>query len=265
MSFLLILVVATTSPALADIQPPGWVDYTGAGYVTPWENSQQTLSMPFSFDFYGGDRTTSSVIVQANGYLGFGPFLSNDNNPPAWPYYTWDERYSRIAAPMWHDLNPAGGSNGRVYYQTVGGGANRRFVVTWDTYADPAETQHNVFQIQLHEATGDISYHYHSLDGVEDGSRVGINYGDGAEYTGFWYDGDQNYDGGGGHTANQDGPNGSLEGWTINYTFNEETGSYDATNNYVPEPGTLALLLIGIAGGIAARRRRAAETASISD
>lgn len=244
------LCICLALPVLADIEPLGWVDYSGSEYVTPWGNNQAAVALPFTFDFYGGARSTEQVILQANGYLGFGPFLINSETAPAWPYYTYQENYSRVASALWHDFH----FTGRVYHQTVGSGTDRRFVVTWDTFADAAETESNIFQIQLHEATGTISYHYHTVTGV-DGARVGVNYGDGVEYTGFWYDGGSNFDGGGLYNANQQGPTGNLEGWTISYDFNPETGSYDAQAQYVPEPGTLALLLIGIAGGAVRLRR----------
>ena len=254
---LLVGVLLTNSPAGADIVAPGWVDYTGAEYANTWSNSQVTRSLPFDFSFYGGAWVTNEVILQSNGYLGFGPYLNNLDDPPAWPYATWQEQRSRIAAPLWHDFNPSASSNSRIYYQTVGSGNERRFVVTWDAYADAAETERNIFQAQLHEATGQIQYSYHTISGV-DGARVGVNYGDGVEYTGFWYDGAQNYDGGGLHNANQQGPTGSLEGWSIYYDFNPATGSYEATSQYIPEPGTMALLLVGIGAGAALKRRRTA-------
>jgi hypothetical protein len=156
---------------------------------------------------------------------------------------------------MWHNLNPSGATAGQLYYQTVGSTGNRLFVVTWDTWADSAHTQENIFQIQLHEQTGDISYHYYALDSVE-GSRVGVNHGDGVEYTGFWYDGSANTDGSGTYNANQDGPDGSLEGWRIAYSYDPQSGSYSGDATYAPEPGTMALMLVGIGGVLAARRRR---------
>ncbi len=238
------------SIAHADIHPPGWVDYTGASSVSVWGNSQQAVTLPFNFDFYGS--STSQATLQSNGYLGLTSSLQNYDSAPSWPDDSWG---SEVVAAMWHDFNPASSSN-LIYHQTVGSTGNRRFAATWDTWADSEGTQRNIFQIQLHEADGDISYHYYALDGPEDGSRVGINRGDGSDYTGFWYDGGANYDGSGIHNANQDGPDGSLEGWRITYTYDADSESYHADAEHVPEPGTMALMLVGIAGVITARRQR---------
>ncbi|MBD3292527.1 MAG: PEP-CTERM sorting domain-containing protein, partial [Armatimonadia bacterium] len=65
-----------------------------------------------------------------------------------------------------------------------------------------------------------------------------------------------NTNGGGSHNANQDAPDGSLEGWRITYGYEPQSGSYEGETTYAPEPGTMALVLVGIAGVLTARRRR---------
>lgn len=248
-------------PVLGDMVAPGWVDYTDGSWST-WTSSTNNqpadpIQLGFTFDFYGGAYSTTEVRIQSNGYLGFGPNLLNANDPGAWPRSSgfW-EGSARIAAPMWYDFQPNWSNPGTLYYGTIGSGNDQRFVVTWDTHTALAER--NIFQLQLHEATGRIQYSYHTLEGVE-GARVGVNLGDGVEYTGFIYDGGQNYDGGGVGNANQYGPTGSLEGWSIYYDFDSETGSYEATSQYIPEPGTMALLLVGLGAGAALKRRRSSD------
>lgn len=254
-------IVASTTPLVAQTIPPGWVDYTG-GVWSYWEsslNNGTSAQIPFTFDFYGEEHTTTRIFFQSNGYLGPGPNLFNSDDPTEdWPFSSggW-EGSRRMIAPLWHDFQPSWFYPGYVYYGTVGEGSQRRFVATWDTHT--AINQRNIFQAQLHEGTNNISFHYYLLTGPEAGSRVGINMGDGVEYTGFWYDGAENFDGDGTQNANQRGPAGSLEGTTITYSFDADTGSYVATHTAVPAPGALIMTLIGLGGGVAAIRRRRAS------
>ncbi len=253
----IVAALIASTVATAEHLPPGWVDYT-TGNWSSWKssfNNQTSARVPFTFSFYGEEYTTNRVFLQANGYLGPGPNLYNSSDPAGWPFSSGGWKGSRrIIAPLWYDFRPSWEHPGYVYYGTVGSEGQQRFVATWDTHT--AANQRNIFQAQLHEATGDMSFHYLAVDGPEAGSRVGINRGDGKQFAGFWYDGGQNSRRGAAHNANQQGPTRSLEGSTITYTFDHETDSYQATHAHTPAPGALIATLLALGGVVAVRRRK---------
>jgi hypothetical protein len=247
-------VLAAAGPAIAETVPPGWyADYLNGNVIAPSTNLDRIgVAIGFAFPFYGNDYTNASV--QYSGYVGLGDSLVNNVNftatPDNWPYYTWAEQSSRIAAALAYPYNynwPR--DKARIYYETVGEEGQHRFVVTYDVYLDADETKNVLFQVQLHEETGRIQFSYYRIHEELTGARIGINYGNGVEHTGFWYDGDENYDGDGAYNANMQGPQGSLDGLTLYFDYDPSIGSYVAT----PEPATLSLLAFG---GLALLPRR---------
>lgn len=266
LSGVLALVLACTSlsqrHAAADTLPPapGWIDYTGAAYITPTGTDRWHVPIGFDFAFYGASNlVTSDAYAQSHGYLGLGPEPVNNvdlRQPENWPYSSWQELRSRIVSPLGSFYNYNWPFEGRIYYETVGEEGQRIFAVTWDTYLDAGKTQQVVFQSQLHEASGRIQFSYAQIPDELIGARVGINYGDGVEYTGFWYEGWSNYDGGGTQNANQYGPQGNLAGWSIYYDWNPDSGTYDVSQQNIPEPSTMAMLLTGLGVSWLARRRQ---------
>jgi hypothetical protein len=243
-------------PVVADIIPPDWE----AGYG---DNSQElydtkissTINIGFNFEFYGD--TYTQVAITPNGYIGFvGPDGGVTNADYAdeaggWPTYSWNERYTRLVAPIWSDFNPSGSYyvwDLETYYDFRGTAGSRRFIVTWEDTPD-ANGDTNTFQLQLHE-DGDmiqmsyLSFPFEPSDTYQ--NPIGVNYGDGVEYTSFEYDG----------VDNGIGPTGSLEGHSLYFTYNAGSGKYDMESQYAPEPGTAMLMLAGLAAGWLVRRRQ---------
>ena len=110
-------------------------DPSGGNTISLGDDSFETVSIPFSFPFYGSSYTTA--FVGSNGYL---TFESGDS--------TYNESFGvhfdrpRISM-LFDDLNPTAG--GSVNWKTVGDA----FVVTWNGVAEYGTTNNNTFQVAL--------------------------------------------------------------------------------------------------------------------
>jgi len=99
-----------------------WVEINTVGTaVSLGDDAYQEVSLPFTFNFYGQDKTT--VKISSNGYLTFGsdvaPGYTNRPIPDSGePNY--------FIAPFWDDLNPPYGSGAVFYYYDA---SNQRFIV----------------------------------------------------------------------------------------------------------------------------------------
>ena len=135
-----------------------WVDATAGGTkLTLGDDEAASVTIPFSFTFYG--TSFSSVKVSSNAMLVFGanPATAYDNRPLPDPMTP-----NRILAPLWDDLSPPNG--GGIWYRTVGTAPNRRFVVAWVGVPHYLAVSHKVtLEAILEEGTNGIVFQYQDV------------------------------------------------------------------------------------------------------
>ena len=138
--------------------PYEWVDATAGGTkLTLGDDEAASVTIPFSFTFYG--TSFSSVKVSSNAMLVFGanPATAYDNRPLPDPMTP-----NRILAPLWDDLSPPNG--GGIWYRTVGTAPNRRFVVAWVGVPHYLAVSHKVtLEAILEEGTNGIVFQYQDV------------------------------------------------------------------------------------------------------
>ncbi len=149
-----------------------WTDITDNGTsVTLGDDDSETVSLPFSFDFYG--ETKDEVTIGSNGYLTFGAEgtdFSNDQIPST-------SEPNDFIAPFWDDLNPSGG--GSVHYLADGD----QFIVQYTDIPPFALGETNdsyTFQVILTADDG-VRYQYLSMDGAVNEATVGTENADGLD------------------------------------------------------------------------------------
>jgi hypothetical protein len=159
------------------------------------QDGYATVTLPFSFNFYG--VTTDTMNVSTNGYitfdgLNFARMWVNTWIPqPGPPSDSTSYRYPNNAIyAYWDDLSVSPRSYGAVYTEVVGSAPNRVFVVEWRGVAGTGAPV--TFEVMLHETTNQITvlysniggpygFGYSSTQGIEnaagtDGIEVGFNH-----------------------------------------------------------------------------------------
>ncbi|MEE9150861.1 MAG: hypothetical protein V3U20_03405, partial [Thermoplasmata archaeon] len=148
-----------------DSNPPeptidyNWFEISGGGNsVGPLgdESKYGPFSLGFTFDFYGNSYT--EIWINNNGFIMFtnqsGVFAGNNPIPDSAPP-------NNIAAPFWDDLY----ESGDIYYQTLGVGPNRYFIVEWkdvENYNIPG-IGYITFEVILYEGNNSIKYQYQDV------------------------------------------------------------------------------------------------------
>lgn len=204
------------------------------------DDDTEEHALGFNFVFYG--TTYDSVYINSNGALAF-----EDDDDDYEVGSDIEYEYGPVIAPFWADLYPD--EEGDIYYNTLGGAGDRRFVVTWDDVMDYGEEFNNTFQAVLYE-NGSIQFGYQSLLGSDDGDGddvIGVSQGDGTHFNYFTAD-----------TGTSSGifPNGD----NLIYSWNSTTSNYDASvvpgSSSVPEPSSMLLFGTGIVGLVGTRIRK---------
>jgi large repetitive protein len=126
-------------PPCEDISATGTLGPTG-------DDSSVTVTLPFSFDFYGVPQTTASLI--SNGKVGFLGTTSYSN--------TCTIESNTIAA-YWDDLYPPSG--GSVRWQTFGTSPNRHVTFQWNVPHIAGGTFYDIRAV-IYETTNDIDVCY---------------------------------------------------------------------------------------------------------
>ena len=157
-----------------------WVDISDSGNLYSFPDNDQageSVSIGFEFPFYG--ESHSSLIINANGWIGF----ADDSN--AWDNTNLPSSDAPRSAifGLWDDLNPENDNcnqycSGNAYYH----GNADRFVVWFNDvahwYSNFEDSYYN-FQIVLYP-NGDIDLNYNTLTGSHD-ATVGMQNADGSD------------------------------------------------------------------------------------
>jgi len=191
-----------------------------------------SIALPFTFDFFG--ISYSSIFVSSNGLLTFVTGNANFTNADL----TTNPTQAAIA-PFWDDLFVTGSTSSHVLFQTLGAPGSQRFVIQWNAVSFFGNTTNGdglTFEATLFQGSNNIQFNYldlisAALAGNNGGSAtVGIK------------------------DAGTQGPDRLL--LAFNNGPNTFVGSRQSTLiQNVPEPATLGLLCLALAGLAASRRR----------
>jgi hypothetical protein len=142
------------------------IDPAGGTGLGLGDDTAASVTIPFSFEFYG--QSYSSVSVVSNGYLVFG---GSDTSYEE----SFENHFSltRISA-LFDDLNPSAG--GDVSYRVSG----NSLAITWEGVPEYNTSNSNTFQVVL-ESSGDVTIAWLEIE-VSD-AVVGLSDGGGLDST----------------------------------------------------------------------------------
>ena len=153
---------------MADTPSFNWIPGTNALTFSDGEDGFTSVTLPFSFSYYGNSYTT--LYVGVNGYATFNTISgssmwANTNIPNPGPTpAAGDPAYPNNAIyPYWDDLAVAPRfGTGVVYSGVTGSAPNRTYVVEWRGVAGAGAPI--TFELQLQETTNAVSLVYQSVD-----------------------------------------------------------------------------------------------------
>ena len=142
-----------------------WVDISNDGVLYDFpgnDASGVSLDIPFEFPFYSD--TYSSLIINANGWIGFGADNTEWNNS----VIPSSDAPNPAIFPFWDDLNPVNDNcneycSGNVYYHSN----DERFVIWFNNVAHWWTNYENSFydfQVVIYP-DGNIDFNYQSIEG----------------------------------------------------------------------------------------------------
>ena len=208
-----------------DSVPYAFVDIsaTGTQVLPNVDDSFAPVPMGFTFNFSGTAYT--NAFLSSNGLITFGAGNSAFTNTNLTA-----EAQASIAV-LWDDWVTTGSADA-VYYQTMGPAGDRQFIAQWNQVQGFVTSPSTVtFQAVLYESSGNILAQYLDVvsgDGRNNGASATVGIKD----------------------AGVQGGNRLLWSFNQNVIQNQQAILFSA-----PEPGTLALLGLGMAGAAYRRRR----------
>lgn len=122
------------------------------------DTTSAIAALPFAFDLFGD--TVTHYSASSNGFLQ--AWTSSTGSPSS--AFTNGVLPSTstpngVIAPFWDDLRPNAGAD--VYVLVTGASGSQVFTLEWRNWrASSSGTEDLTFQAQIHEATGQIEYHY---------------------------------------------------------------------------------------------------------
>ncbi|HTY08803.1 MAG TPA: C25 family cysteine peptidase, partial [Candidatus Edwardsbacteria bacterium] len=124
-----------------------WYEIRSLGTrLTGGDDSTKSVTIPFTFRWYGTGYTTASVCT--NGWLSLGSNASTAYTNTAIPTTTFA---TPTIFAYWNDLNAVSGTGWVGYYYDA---SNKRFVVEWDSVVDYGSTTYHKFEVMLYDSTG---------------------------------------------------------------------------------------------------------------
>ncbi len=157
-----------------------WVDIDGLGTEAIFEHNDVSTSpilLPFTFPFYDGEY--SEIIINPNGWVGFGEDNSNWSNVEI----PSSEGPFPAILGFWDDLNPensAGGGSpsGNVYYHYN----EDRLVVWYDHVVRWSTSNPGTFDFQIVlYANGKFRVNYREMTGVVNSATIGFQNAEGID------------------------------------------------------------------------------------
>ncbi len=132
------------------------------------------VPMNFNFNFFG--TIYNAITVGTNGTLFFGTGTVGDFTFVTLPSTT--EPFNMVAV-LAMDNNLAGATGGTIKYWTEGYAPNRKFIVSYNSVQEYADTKFSTAQAIFYETTGIIEVHVTSSTNVDRNKLVGVNNGNG--------------------------------------------------------------------------------------
>ncbi|GAB5399820.1 MAG: hypothetical protein Aureis2KO_14050 [Aureisphaera sp.] len=150
------------------------IDISGTGTTVALGDDAVSGALPIGFDFYFIDANYTNFYISSNGFITFDAG-SDDGCCSGDPIPTAGNVDNYIAL-VWEDLDPDGGADGTIRYETVGTAPDRILVMEYDDVPYwNAPASRVTTQVQLHEGTNRIEIHSTNIpadgnatQGVED-------------------------------------------------------------------------------------------------
>ena len=139
-----------------------WVDPRTGGTQTAIRDSTHDSTIdtiPIGFDFVYYGTAYNSIIVTADGHLGFGGRKGGSNSPL--PFGSGPA----MIAPFWDDLVGSffGNATDGVWYRLDGGAPDRTLTIAWINASQWPMMGEATFEVILYESSNDIKMQYQDV------------------------------------------------------------------------------------------------------